>query len=198
MSAALDRIAPGKLLDVGCGSRPFQRASFQWVGLDVEGNPHADVVGTALALPFEDASFDAVLSTQVIEHVEDPAAMLRECARVLRDGGTMVLSGPQYFELHEEPRDFYRFTEYGLRLLCSQAGFEVAQVWREGCGLSLAGIAINSAILQIGGRPSSLLWKALKAPFFLLVNLCCYALGRVVRNDRDVQNYTMLAIRRPR
>lgn len=58
----------------------------------------ADVrVGSACAMPYADGSFDAALVSNVIEHVEDPRALIRECARVLVPGGVLYLDGPNRF-----------------------------------------------------------------------------------------------------
>lgn len=192
---ALDRVKSGRLLDLGCGTKPFQRPGIEWVGFDVEGNPFADVVGSATNLPFADASFDCVLSTQVLEHVDDPQRMLLECARVLRPGGTLILSAPQYWELHEQPHDYFRFTEYGLRVLLQRANFSVSDIRREGCGVRLAALAFNSAVAQIGGLPNATWLKALKAPIYLAVNVTTLLLAAVLPNRNDVQNYTLVATR---
>ncbi|HKE37306.1 MAG TPA: class I SAM-dependent methyltransferase [Candidatus Baltobacteraceae bacterium] len=192
---ALDRVKSGRLLDLGCGSKPFRRPGIDWVGFDVEGNPFADAVGSATNLPFADGSFDHVLSTQVLEHVDDPQRMLTECARVLRPGGTLILSAPQYWELHEEPHDYFRFTEHGLRVLLHRAGFVVGEIRREGCGVKLAALAFNSAIAQIGGLPNPTWLKALKAPVYLAVNVATLLLALVLPNRSDVQNYTLVASR---
>lgn len=193
---ALNRVKSGRLLDLGCGTKPFRRPGVEWVGFDVEGNPFADVVGSATKLPFPDASFDYVLSTQVLEHVEDPQRMLFECARVLHPGGMLILSAPQYWELHEQPHDYFRFTEYGLRVLLDRAGFTVSDIRREGCGVKLAALAFNSAVAQIGGLPNPTWLKALKAPIYLAVNVATLLLAVVLSNRNDVQNYTLIAERR--
>lgn len=192
---ALDRVRSGRLLDLGCGTKPFQRPGIEWVGFDVEGNPFADAVGSATSLPFADASFDCILSTQVLEHVDDPQRMLLECARVLKPNGMLILSAPQYFQLHEEPHDFFRFTEHGLRVLLNRAGFTPGEMRREGCGVKLAALAFNCAIAQIGGLPNPMWLKALKAPVYLLVNLTALLLAAVLPNQADVQNYTLVASR---
>jgi SAM-dependent methyltransferase len=189
----LDGVKEGRLLDLGCGSKPFRRPGIDWVGFDVEGNPFADAVGSATSLPFADGSFDHVLSTQVLEHVDDPQRTLMECARVLRPGGTLILSAPQYWELHEQPHDYFRFTEYGLRVLLDRAGFTVNTIRREGCGVKVAALAFNSAIAQLGGLPNPMWLKALKAPMYLAVNVATLLLSLALSNPNDVQNYTLVA-----
>ena len=73
-----------RVLDVGCGVKPYYPFfvdAASYVGVDVQENPHADMHGAAEALPIEDGSFDVVLCTQVLEHVDDPAAAVRELDR---------------------------------------------------------------------------------------------------------------------
>ena len=75
-----------RVLDVGCGPKPYypffaERAS-EYVGVDVVENPVAELRGPVEALPVEDASFDLVLCTQVLEHCDDPAQAVRELRRV--------------------------------------------------------------------------------------------------------------------
>jgi ubiquinone/menaquinone biosynthesis C-methylase UbiE len=132
----LAKHARGRLLDIGCGTKPLE-ATFrpyvtEHVGVDHEETLHdqsrIDLFGTAYALPVEDASFDTVLSTAVLEHLEDPAAALREARRVLKPGGVAIYSAPLFWNIHEAPRDFYRFTPYGFEHLFQQAGFRVEEV----------------------------------------------------------------------
>jgi SAM-dependent methyltransferase len=115
-----------RVLDVGCGSRPYEplftRSGAAYVGLDVEGNPHADLHGLADALPVEDASFDVVLCTQVLEHVPDPAAVVRELRRVLRPGGRALVSTHGVAVFHPNPDDYWRWTATGLERLFGENG----------------------------------------------------------------------------
>ncbi len=137
--------AHGRLLDVGCGNKPyaplFAGRVREHVGCDVvqSSDRRVDVLCPATDLPFEDASYDTVLVTQVIEHVADHGAMLAEAHRVLRDGGTLIVSGPLYWPLHEEPFDFFRFTEHGFRFLLERAGFVVVETRRNGGKWALCG-----------------------------------------------------------
>ena len=78
----------------------------------------------AEALPFRSGAFDLVLATQVLEHVPEPEEVAREAARVLVDGGWLVASVPQMVALHEAPRDYFRFTVFGLEHVLRAAGLE--------------------------------------------------------------------------
>jgi SAM-dependent methyltransferase len=130
------RYLNGRLIDIGCGSKPYRQLLAPFVddhiGLDHTDSPHGlgagDLVGTAYAIPAPSGSFDCALSTAVLEHLEEPADAIRECHRVLRSGAHAVFTAPLIWHIHEEPRDFYRYTEYGLRYLFEKAGFEVVEV----------------------------------------------------------------------
>ncbi len=128
--------ARGRLLDVGCGEKPY-RTLFapcvtEHVGLDRHDTQHSreaiDLDGYADAIPAEAMSFDTVLCTAVLEHVEEPAHAIAEMHRVLRPGGVVILTAPFFWHIHEEPRDFYRYTSFGLRYLFEKAGFTIVEL----------------------------------------------------------------------
>lgn len=124
----------GRVLDYGCADAPYHRffgPGVDIVAADLPGNPLA----TTTLLPDgsvreADASFDAVLSTQVLEHVADPDHYLAECHRVLRPGGQLLLSTHGIFYYHPDPVDYWRWTGEGLERVVERAGFSV--VSREG------------------------------------------------------------------
>jgi SAM-dependent methyltransferase len=133
LATAAPKYVCGRLLDVGCGLKPYAPllASYvtEHIGVDHPDSPHAatsvDVVASAYSIPLDDASFDTVLLSEVLEHLERPADALSECFRLLRPGGRLLLSAPFVWMVHEEPRDFYRYSPFGLRFLLEQAGFDV-------------------------------------------------------------------------
>lgn len=139
IGAIVRRVKPGSgqtWLDVGCGERPYS-ALFPaacYIGLDVaaSGRPGAmkrpDVTYDGERLPIRQASVDGVLCTQVLEHVAQPECFISELARVLRPGGWMVLSAPLFWQEHEVPYDFFRFTSYGMKVLLGERGFEVVEI----------------------------------------------------------------------
>lgn len=136
LRGAGERFLRGRLVDIGCGTKPYQPllAPFvaEHVGVDHEDSPHdrssVDLTGTAYAIPSPDASFDSALCSAVLEHLEEPARAIAECRRVLRTGAHAVYTVPFIWHLHEEPRDFYRYTKYGLRHLFETNGFDVVEI----------------------------------------------------------------------
>jgi len=126
-----------RVLDIGCGIKPY-RALFgtpSYTGIDIKGGGHADDSKTVDAyydgahVPFPNASFDAVLCTQVLEHADDPAAIVSEAARVLTPGGSAFFSMPFVYPEHEIPYDFRRFTRYEHTRLFAAAGFSDIQIF---------------------------------------------------------------------
>ena len=114
-----------RVLDVGCGVKPYLpyfASAAEYIGVDVDENPYADLQGAVEALPVEDESFDLVLCLQVLEHVEDPAQAVRELHRVTRSGGRVLAAthGTQVY--HPLPVDHWRWTHTGLERLFVSAG----------------------------------------------------------------------------
>jgi len=68
----------------------------------------------------------------LLEHLSAPSVVVKECFRVLRSGGIVVITAPQYWPVHGHPSDYYRFTDRGLRHLCERAGFSVVDYWSWG------------------------------------------------------------------
>jgi SAM-dependent methyltransferase len=196
---ALATYARGRLLDVGCGERPYAGLGAgvsEWVGFDHPSNPRADVHGAAESMPFSDAAFDTVLCTQVIEHVPEPRDVLLECARVLRPGGTLIVTAPQYWEVHEAPNDYYRFTPIGLEHLVRGCGLSVLETLREGQGVKVGAQALNLSIQHWGERNAfgkSLLVRAAKVPLYALNNLGALIASALIASDRDALNLMTIA-----
>lgn len=126
----------GRLIDIGCGAKPYAAIVERWVsehvGVDhldtMHGQQHIDLIGTAYAIPAPDGSFDSAICTAVLEHLEEPERALRECFRVLKPNGTAIYTVPFIWHLHEEPRDFFRFSKYGLQYLFQKTGFDVVEL----------------------------------------------------------------------
>lgn len=136
--------ARGALLDLGCGGQPYRhlyRALFkQSVAGDYCVRSRIDARLNICALPFRSEVFDAVILSEVIEHVDDPVQALSEVRRVLKKGGLLFLTWPFMHPLHELPHDYTRYTEFGMSRLLDKTGFELETLSRRGdlMGLGLA------------------------------------------------------------
>ena len=142
------RYIRGHLLDVGCGLRPYEKTFFsgatRYVGTDyLSDRSRPDLVCSALELPFREAMFDTVVSTEVLEHVSDPAKALGEMRRVLKPGGHMVLTTPMYWPRHEVPYDFYRYPYDGLLSLVKGSGLEMVKLFNRGRSYAFLGQAVQ-------------------------------------------------------
>jgi SAM-dependent methyltransferase len=119
-------LGPYRLLDVGCGEKPyapiFEPYVSEYIGVDPVENPHAELKGAVEALPVGDGSVDVVLCSQVLEHVEDPAQAVRELFRVLRPGGWLLLTTHGAYYYHPRPADYWRWTHTGLEKVLRDNG----------------------------------------------------------------------------
>jgi SAM-dependent methyltransferase len=136
LAHAAREYARGRLVDMGCGTKPW-RARFapyvsEHVGVDHADSLHglegADLVAGAYDVPLPDGWADTLLMTEVLEHLERPADALAEMRRLLSPGGALILTTPFTWPLHEEPRDFFRYSPHGVRHLLGEAGLDVLEL----------------------------------------------------------------------
>lgn len=133
--------AESELLDLGCGTGWLSEHFARYTGID--GSPDAVAIAADRGrnvregdvdqpLPFEDASFDAIVMKDLLEHVGDPVALVNEAHRVLRPGGLLFASSPDAQRwvwddyTHRRP-----FTKKSFRLLFADQGFDVERVGYE-------------------------------------------------------------------
>jgi SAM-dependent methyltransferase len=142
--------AAGKrVLDVGCGDKPyypFFGDASSYIGLDVQENAHADIHGAVEAIPTEDASFDIVLCTQVLEHADDPGQAVREMYRVTAPGGRVLASTHGTMVFHPNPVDHWRWTHTGLERLFGDNGDWARLDVQPGAGTA------STLAMLLGGR----------------------------------------------
>jgi len=99
--------------------------------------------------PFRDEVFDVIVSTWVVEHLQDPWRFFQEAYRVLQDEGKIVVAVPFIHRVHGAPFDYWRLTDTALVHLCRKAGFNQVKVERVGGGPFLAAIALLWPLVRI-------------------------------------------------
>ena len=170
-----------RVLDVGCGDRPYERllaGAAAVVGFDVPGNPRADLHGSIEALPVDAASFDVVLCVQVLEHVADPAAAVRELRRAVRPGGRVLLSTHGVYPLHPNPDDLWRWTNDGLERLFRAAGDWQSVTVTPGAGTAATVAMLVAHLIDLLCKRAGV--RAVGAPFVAMVNAAGEAIDRAV------------------
>lgn len=167
----------GKILDFGAGTQPYRQYMTkckEYVSLeyDTEDNRRrkvADIFYDGNSIPLPSNDFDGILSTQTLEHVPNPGAIVAEWNRVLKPGGLLLITVPFMWPEHEMPYDFQRYASGGLVKLLQNGGFD---------------IVINNRLLADFRAPMQLLiaWVLdaiilkIKSPAFrlsMVIVLCC-------------------------
>lgn len=190
----LRALPPGRILDLGCADRWVEQAlppGCDYLGLDHYGTgrlmygARPDAYADAIALPLTDASVDAVVLLEVLEHLPAPDQALAEIARVLRPGGRLLLTMPFLYPLHDAPHDFQRYTTHGLEAALARARLRVDAV-EPGLGsLESAGLLgclalVGSTLAAWNRRSPAVLLAPLVLAAIPLVNLGAWLLGRLM------------------
>jgi SAM-dependent methyltransferase len=133
ISALAEKVS-GKILDVGCGQKPYQKLFrfSQYIGLELDSpenrqSKKADYFYDGLKFPFGDGEFDSVVTNEVFEHVFNPADFLREINRVLKPAGMLLMTAPFVWDEHEQPNDYARYSSFGLIAIIERHGFKVIE-----------------------------------------------------------------------
>ena len=188
------KYATGVLLDVGCGSSPFEKYFTNHVTKYLK-HEHPDSQINSVTYDYlselprinaPDNSVDTILSTSVLEHVIEPFETIKEFHRVLKTNGIAMIYVPQYWHLHEEPYDYHRFTKYLLKEKLKQFKFEIVEIKEIGKSFALCGQALCNALILLfdlkhirnlmGNSPKkefknlvkSLIYTIYKSPLILL------------------------------
>ncbi len=179
----------GNVLDVGAGEVNRYSKYFtydKYVRMDLNHGEKVDLIGSADNIPMPDGSFDSVICTQVFEHLKDPDKSAKEIYRVLKPGGTLLVTVPQMNELHEEPHDYWRYTKFGLEELFGAVGFKTIHIDQRGGFFStMAQMAIRYMIDRFAlYKKPSVMGK--------IIALFCKLIGKVSMKidawDRSVAN----------
>jgi len=180
------------VLDVGCGTAGYwnYRDDIKWEGLDIDPNSRAKyIVQPGDSFPISINSFDGVLLSYSLEHIENIQHTAIEIKKVLKSGGVLILRSPFIYPLHDTPEDFWRFSSEGIKRLFSD--YDLLYINENGNYFSAMATFTNYFIIQsqkfIGDKISKIL-SALLAPLFLLfilfMNISCFLLSRLDKTKK--------------
>ena len=209
--------AGARVLDIGAGGCPY-RALFKHCRYETQdfaqlegsqlsnlsGYGAIDYISDITSIPVADASFDAVLCTEVLEHVADPAAAIREMARILRPGGQLFLTAPLGSGLHQQPYHFYGgFTPFWYRRFLGEAGFDQVRVEPNGGFFKFYGQESQRFHTMLHPRRyrgaakalALAAWLAMYPLLRVAVPLVCYPLDRADPDPEFTIGYHVTAVR---
>lgn len=181
-------LAPeSRVLDLGAGGCPYRGLFTHCRYVSQDATPlDADQVAEgaygaidlrcdATSIPEPAGSFDAILCTEVLEHVIDPIAVMREAARLLRPGGVLLVTAPLGSGLHQEPYHFYGgYTPHWYRRVLGEAGFDPISVTANGGSFRhfaqwCVQIISMARPRELGGRVRGVLASIVALPLLVLL-----------------------------
>ena len=148
-------------LDIGAQNGPYAALFPRRVALDIVPGRGVQVIGDAQALGIGGATVDAVLCTEVLEHLPEPQRAIDEMYRVLRPGGVLILTTRFLFPIHDAPHDYFRYTKYGLRHLLRR--FEIVELAEETTAVGTLAVLTQ----RLGMQAETLGWTPLRAAWLL-------------------------------
>lgn len=121
-----------KILDVGCGAKPYETLfnCEKYIGIDIKGGglddttKKVDKFFDGKKIPYPANTFDVVIATEVLEHVQSTERLLEEMKRVLKPKGKIFLTMPFVWPEHGIPYDFQRYTSYKHKDILIKQGFK--------------------------------------------------------------------------
>jgi SAM-dependent methyltransferase len=210
--SVLEKIIPkyckGYVLDAGAGRAKYkqliQKHSTYYVALDNVSSPFQfsykqdhtlDVIGDIMSLPFRSEAFDAVVCTQVIEHVPEPRKLVREVSRVLKGGGHLILSTGWVSPYHPEPKDYYRFSVDALIYLLTAESLDVVEIIPQG-GVLLITLYFWSRLIEL--HHPRLFYFLQASKMLRVMELVCESLERLPLfrfGEKDAVGYTVVGFK---
>ncbi len=189
--------ASGVVVDIGCADQSLRNKlplDCTYIGLDYPGTVDTmyktkpTVFGDAHQPPFAKNSIDTVAMLEVLEHVTGPEAALRECCELIKVNGTLLLSMPFLYPVHDAPADYQRFTRFKLELLLSANGMVVEKSVSIGQPAVTAAAMVNialtkSVITALGKKHFFCLFAVLLPVVIPVVNLSGWLLGKLSPSD---------------
>lgn len=201
----------GSILDIGCGNKPYKHLFVdisKYDGIDFceyakygryqSAGPDyffSDLYAATGILPFPSFSFNNIVCFQVLEHHPDPSTLVREAIRVCRSEGFIIFTCPFLSSIHDAPRDYQRFTRFGLSSLFQNHDLDHVQIYENGGIATSLTLLLNetwSFYYNIGS------WKSRTAllltyPLLLLISYLGLILDINFPSSNTCPNYTVIA-----
>ncbi len=122
-------------------SYPKHKAQ-KWITINISEEAMPDIIGSIYETGIETSSVDAIICTEVFEHLADPFAAMKEVERILKPGGIFIGSTPFLFKIHGDPDDYFRYTKSALENVLLK-NFSKIELYPMGGGIGTAGMILT-------------------------------------------------------
>jgi ubiquinone/menaquinone biosynthesis C-methylase UbiE len=165
----------GDVLDVGCGQGPYRflldKTQTKYYGIDIVDADKFDYNNPDITpfngqdIPFEDGKFSGLICTEVLEHVENYQKLINEMHRVMKAGGTGIITIPWSARYHYIPWDYFRYTPSSLKTMF--AGFSEAKITNRGTDVTV--IANKVIVMFFRNLIPVVAWKWILVSIWILL-----------------------------
>lgn len=199
-----DQYLDGTIVDIGCSDmnvkKYLDKSRINYIGIDYPDTAtnwygtNPDIFADGHCLPLPDAQVDGAICSQVLEHVIRPDDFLSEIYRVLKPGANLILAIPFMYPIHDSPRDFHRWTVFGLSNLCAATGFKISNKVHLSSPPETLALLLNVALGKyfsdsISKKNLVTLLLPIFPVFCLINNLLASILKYVISNDSMPYGY---------
>lgn len=174
----------GEILEARAQDKGLNVTSF-----DIDSDRKPDIVGDITTYDFEGRSFDYIFMIEVLEHIPDVHKVPDRLFNILNDGGTLILSTPFIFPIHDAPHDYYRYTHYGLRHLFKEfqdLDIVARNSWAESINVLLARTYKEKVL-------SFRVLGAFMVVYAVLLQPLHWVMGKLFKSDFMTSGYMMVA-----
>ncbi|ABR54314.1 Methyltransferase type 11 [Methanococcus vannielii SB] len=169
------------VLDAGAGSCPYKKyfghtmyesTDFEDI-FDKSSKSMHSFICNLEKIPKNDNSYDVIINTQVLEHVENPQKVICEFYRILKENGELYLTAPLLYGVHGKPYNYFNFTNYGLKTMFEKAGFNIIYIKPRGGLFWQLSKEISIMLSYIYSQRKMLIEKIALFPFYVVSLLFC-------------------------
>lgn len=188
----------GRIIDLGCGTAQYkediQETAREYIGVDWKSSYHDQTNVDVFAdlcerLPFSDGNADTIVSFQVMEHLPEPEIFIGECFRILKSGGTLLLTIPFMWHVHEAPFDYFRYTRHGIQYLLEKQKFTDITIVETSGFWQMIVLKFNYHSLRFARGPLRCFW----VPFWWLGQNVAPVLDRFDPHPEETASYVVIA-----
>jgi SAM-dependent methyltransferase len=206
MATLADKVT-GKILDVGCGQKPYEKLfrSSHYIGLEIDSldnrqNKKADFFYDGNTFPFQDSEFDGIIVNEVFEHVFNPSEFLREINRVLKPEGLLLMTVPFCWDEHGQPYDYARYSSFGLIATVEKQGFKVIEARKSMNDIRTIFQLLNEYIYKKAILSISNGYLSLLANLFLIapINIFGELLAKILPKNDDLYLDNIILVKKMR